>query len=175
MGSCCLALEQGETAHIIEMEMRSASHPPMISKGLCRKMVNTNSAPQAIGPYNQGVLIDRTLYISGQLGLDTSLNLVDGGIEKQTEQALINLGHILKAAGGSYKDVIKTTILLTDINNFSIVNSVYGNFFQNHEPARAAFQVAGLPKGGAVEIEAIALIGAVDVGSVFVNSVGRPL
>lgn len=146
-------------------------NPPLISKSICRKLVNTSSAPRAIGPYNQGVLIDRTLYISGQLGLDTNLNLVQGGIEIETEKVLENIGHILRAAGGSYKDVIKTTILLRDITNFSTVNSVYSKFFVDHEPARACFQVAALPKNGNVEIDAIALIGAVDVGSVFVNNV----
>jgi len=141
-----------------------------VSNSLCRRIVNTNSAPQAIGPYNQAVQVDRTLYVSGQLGLDTDLNLVKGGVELEAEQALKNIGHILTAAGGSFRDVIKTTILLRDISNFSLVNSIYSQFFKDHEPARAAFQVAALPKGGNVEIEAIALIGAVDVGSVFINN-----
>jgi len=102
--------------------------------------------------------------------MDQNLSLVPGGIENETRKALENIGHILRAAGGSYKDVIKTTILLRDINNFSLVNSIYSEFFKHHEPARAAFQVAALPKNGNVEIEAIALIGAVDVGSVFINN-----
>eukprot|EP00092_Neocalanus_flemingeri_P032013 GFUD01034794.1.p1 GENE.GFUD01034794.1~~GFUD01034794.1.p1 ORF type:complete len:150 (+),score=39.40 GFUD01034794.1:199-648(+) len=144
-------------------------NPPTISASLCRKIINTSGAPSAIGPYNQAVLVDRTLYISGQLGMNTSGSLVEGGAVKEAEQALENLGHILAAAGGGYKDVIKTTVLLKDINNFSEINQIYSKFFTDHEPARAAFQVGALPKGGEVEIEAVALIGAVDVGSVFIN------
>merc|ERR1711970_655782 len=143
--------------------------PPTISSSMCRKIINTSSAPSAIGPYNQAVLVDRTLYISGQLGMNTTGTLVEGGVVKEAEKALENMGHILSAAGGGYKDVIKTTVLLKDINKFSAVNNIYSNFFKDHEPARAAFQVGALPKGGNVEIEAVALIGAVDVGSVFIN------
>ena len=135
--------------------------PPTISNSLCRKIVNTTSAPSAIGPYNQAVLVDKTLYISGQLGMNTSGSLVEGGVVKEAEQALENMGHILSAAGGGkdiieivyddikmiiagYKDVIKTTVLLKDINKFSEVNNVYSKFFRDHEPARAAFQVKNL-------------------------------
>jgi len=142
----------------------------VIPTSICRKIINCSDAPSAIGPYNQAILVDKTLYISGQLGMSRNMNLVPGGIENETRKALENIGHILRAAGGSYKDVIKTTILLRDINNFSLVNSIYSEFFKDHEPARAAFQVAALPKNGNVEIEAIALIGAVDVGSVFINN-----
>jgi len=146
-------------------------NPPTIPGSVCRKIINCNDAPAAIGPYNQAVQIDQTLYISGQLGMDTSLSLVNGGIEQETRKAMENIGYILQAAGGSYKDVIKTTILLRDISNFSKVNGIYSSYFKDHAPARAAFQVAALPKGGNVEIEAIAIIGTVDVGSVFINSV----
>jgi len=141
-----------------------------IPNNICRKIINCTSAPQAIGPYNQAILVGKTLYISGQLGMDCNLNLVKGGVEAETVQALTNLGHILKAAGASFKDVIKTTILLRDISHFSTVNSIYSQFFKDHEPARAAFQVAALPKNGNVEIEAIAVVGAVDIGSVFINN-----
>merc|ERR1712055_219827 len=142
----------------------------VIPNSVCRKIINCSDAPSAIGPYNQAVLVDKTLYISGQLGMNTAGSLVEGGVVKEAEKALENMGHILTAAGGSYKDVIKTTVLLKDINKFSEVNAIYSKFFKDHEPARAAFRVGALPKGGNVEIEAVALIGAVDVGSILLNS-----
>ena len=132
-------------------------------------------------------MVDKTLYISGQLGLGKDGQIVRGGTLSQAEQSLRNIGEILEAAGGSYRDVIKTTVLMKDISEFSAVNNIYSNFFQHHQPARAAFQVselnclenisykismsqvAALPKGGNIEIEAVAIIGAVDVGSVLLN------
>merc|ERR1711934_22317 len=143
--------------------------PPTISNSLCRTIVNTTQAPSAIGPYNQGVMVDKTLYISGQLGLNTTGEMVGGGVVAEAEQALTNIGNILAAAGGGFKDVIKTTVLMKDINKFSEVNGIYGKFFTSHQPARAAFQVAALPKAGNVEIEAVAVIGAVNVGSILIN------
>ncbi|XP_044027192.1 2-iminobutanoate/2-iminopropanoate deaminase isoform X2 [Siniperca chuatsi] len=93
---------------------------------LNRRIVNTTSAPAAIGPYSQSVVVDRTMYISGQLGLDVaSGQLVDGGVQAQAKQALINMGEILKAAGCDYTNVVKTTVLLADINDFNSVNEVY--------------------------------------------------
>ncbi|XP_060948528.1 2-iminobutanoate/2-iminopropanoate deaminase isoform X2 [Limanda limanda] len=127
---------------------------------LVRKMINTASAPAAIGPYSQAVVADRTVYISGQLGMDVaSGQLVDGGVQAQTKQALINMGEILKAAGCGYTNVVKTTVLLADINDFNSVNEVYKTFFSSNFPARAAYQVAALPRGGLVEIEAVAVVG----------------
>uniref|UniRef100_UPI0037E8CE7B 2-iminobutanoate/2-iminopropanoate deaminase isoform X1 n=1 Tax=Semicossyphus pulcher TaxID=241346 RepID=UPI0037E8CE7B len=125
-----------------------------------RRIVNTTSAPAAIGPYSQSVVVDRTMYISGQLGLDVaSGQLVDGGVQAQTKQALNNMGEILKAAGCDYTNVVKTTVLLADIKDFNSVNEVYKTFFTCNFPARAAYQVAALPRGGLVEIEAIAVLG----------------
>ena len=86
-------------------------------------------------------------------------SLIEGGTLAQAEQALRNIGEILQAAGGSYRDVVKTTVLMKDIREFTEVNKIYGKFFDHHQPARAAFQVAALPKGGDIEIEAVALIG----------------
>ncbi|XP_039461062.1 2-iminobutanoate/2-iminopropanoate deaminase isoform X1 [Oreochromis aureus] len=127
---------------------------------LNRKVVNTASAPAAIGPYSQAVIVDRTMYISGQLGMDVaSGKLVDGGVQAQATQALVNIGAILKAAGCDYSNVVKTTVLLADINDFNNVNEVYKTFFSSKFPARAAYQVAALPRGGLVEIEAIAVLG----------------
>jgi reactive intermediate/imine deaminase len=114
-------------------------------------------------------MVDKTLYISGQLGMNTSGEMVGGGVSAEAEQALTNIGNILAAAGGGFKDVIKTTVLMKDINKFSEVNGIYGKFFTSHQPARAAFQVAALPKAGNVEIEAVAVIGAVNVGSILIN------
>ena len=109
-------------------------------------------------------MVDRTLYISGQLGMTQSGALMEGGTLAQAEQALRNIGEILQAAGGTYRDVVKTTVLMKDIREFSEVNQIYGKFFEHHQPARAAFQVAALPKGGDIEIEAVALIGNISSG-----------
>ncbi|XP_005728541.1 ribonuclease UK114-like [Pundamilia nyererei] len=114
---------------------------------LNRRIVNTASAPAAIGPYSQAVIVDRTMYISGQLGMDVaSGKLVDGGVQAQAKQALINIGEILIAAGCDYSNVVKTTVLLADINDFNNVNEVYKTFFSSKFPARAAYQVAALPR-----------------------------
>ncbi|XP_005797444.1 2-iminobutanoate/2-iminopropanoate deaminase-like isoform X1 [Xiphophorus maculatus] len=127
---------------------------------LNRKLVHTTSAPAAIGPYSQAVVADRTMYVSGQIGMDVaSGQLVDGGVQAQTKQALSNMGEILKAAGCDYSNVVKTTVLLKDINDFNSVNDVYKTFFSTNFPARAAYQVAALPRGALVEIEAIAVLG----------------
>ncbi|XP_001928988.1 2-iminobutanoate/2-iminopropanoate deaminase [Phacochoerus africanus] len=127
---------------------------------LVRKVISTVKAPAAIGPYSQAVLVDRTIYISGQIGMDpASGQLVPGGVVEEAKQALTNMGEILKAAGCDFTNVVKTTVLLADINDFSTVNDIYKQYFQGNFPARAAYQVAALPKGGRVEIEAIAIQG----------------
>ncbi|PWA15150.1 hypothetical protein CCH79_00008762 [Gambusia affinis] len=127
---------------------------------LNRKIVHTTSAPAAIGPYSQAVVVDRTMYVSGQIGMDVaSGQLVDGGVQAQTKQALSNMGEILKSAGCDYSNVVKTTVLLKDINDFNSVNDIYKTFFSTNFPARAAYQVAALPRGALVEIEAIAVLG----------------
>lgn len=126
---------------------------------LIKKVISTNKSSAAIGPYSQAVLADRTLYISGQVGMDPSGQLVPGGVVAEAKQALTNIGEILKAAGCDYTNVVKTTVLLADINDFNTVNEVYKQFFKNNFPARAAYQVAALPRGSRVEIEAIALLG----------------
>uniref|UniRef100_A0A3P9JBI1 2-iminobutanoate/2-iminopropanoate deaminase n=2 Tax=Oryzias latipes TaxID=8090 RepID=A0A3P9JBI1_ORYLA len=127
---------------------------------LIKKIISTTKAPAAIGPYSQAVLVDRTMFISGQLGMDpATTQLVEGGVQAQTRQALVNLGEILKAAGCGYENVVKTTVLLANMNDFTSVNDVYKQFFSSNFPARAAYQVAALPKGGLVEIEAVAVLG----------------
>ncbi|KAK6188740.1 hypothetical protein SNE40_004856 [Patella caerulea] len=127
---------------------------------IVKRIIQTKKAPQAIGPYSQAVVADRTLYISGQLGLDPeTMNLVAGGPEAEADQALKNMGAILEEAGATFDNVVKTTVLLQDINDFARVNEVYAKYFNQALPARAAYQVAALPKSGKVEIEAIALLG----------------
>ncbi|XP_073678125.1 2-iminobutanoate/2-iminopropanoate deaminase isoform X2 [Garra rufa] len=128
---------------------------------IIRKIIHTAAAPAAIGPYSQAVVVDRTMYISGQIGMDISGQLVAGGVQAQAKQALTNMGEILKAAGCGYENVVKTTVLLADINDFNNVNDVYMQFFKSNFPARAAYQVAALPRGGLVEIEAIAVLGPI--------------
>ncbi len=128
-----------------------------------KKVIHSNKAPKAIGPYSQAVIVGQFLYTSGQLGSDpVTGNLMEGGVEAEARQALVNLGYILNEAGCNYSDVIKTLVFLKDINDFSRVNLIYGEFFQEDPPARSAVQVAALPKGATIEIEAIAYIGPIN-------------
>jgi len=123
---------------------------------MTRAAVSTAGAPAALGPYSQAIALDGLLFCSGQLGLDPgSGDLVDG-VEAQAERSLLNLQAVLAAAGMTFGDVAKTTIFLADINDFAAVNAVYGRFMPDPPPARSTVQVAALPKGGRVEIEAIA-------------------
>ena len=127
---------------------------------LIRKVISTTKAPAAIGPYSQAVLVGRTVYVSGQIGMDPSNGqLVSGGVAAEAKQALKNMGEILKAADCDFTNVVKATVLLADINDFNTVNEIYKQYFKSDFPARAAYQVAALPKGSRVEIEAIAVQG----------------
>jgi 2-iminobutanoate/2-iminopropanoate deaminase len=126
-----------------------------------RTTVSTAHAPAAIGPYSQAIRADGYLFCSGQLGLDPSTGeFVAGDVAAQAEQSLRNLGAVLEAAGLTFGDVVKTTIFLADIADFATVNAVYGRFVTDPPPARSTVAVAALPKGGRVEIEAIARLGA---------------
>lgn len=128
-----------------------------------RTVVTTDQAPKAIGPYSVATKAGPFVFTSGQLGLEPASGaLVEGGVEAETRQALTNLRHVLEAAGSSLSLVVKTTVFLRDINDFARMNAVYGEFFTQDPPARSAVQVAALPKGGAVEIEAIAHLPAED-------------
>jgi 2-iminobutanoate/2-iminopropanoate deaminase len=123
-----------------------------------RKVIITDKAPGAIGPYSAGIAIDQLVFSSGQLGIDpTTGDLVSGGIQNETRQALENLKAVLEAGNSALNLVVKTTVFLKDINDFGKMNEIYGKFFDNLPPARSAFQVGALPKGASVEIEAIAL------------------
>lgn len=120
------------------------------------KIVSTNQAPQAIGPYSQAICVNGMVYTSGQIGLTPSGEMVQG-IEAQTRQVLENLKAILKNAGSGFDKVVKTTIFLSDMDNFGIVNGIYAEFFGDHKPARSTVAVKSLPKEALVEIECIAL------------------
>lgn len=122
-----------------------------------KQVIKTENAPAAIGPYSQAIEINNTLYISGQIPLDPKTgNIVTGGIKEQTEQVMKNIAAILKEAGYSFSDVVKSTCLLSDINNFTAMNEVYAEYYLVDPPARAAFAVKDLPKGALIEIETIA-------------------
>ncbi len=125
-----------------------------------REIIKTVHAPGAVGPYSQGVRRGQILFTAGQLGLDpASGEFVAGGIEAQTRQALENVKAVLEAGGASLADVVKVTVFLTDMGKFQRMNGVYAEFFTQDPPARSAVEVAALPKGGEVEIEAIAVLG----------------
>ncbi len=124
---------------------------------MTRTTVSTPQAPAAIGPYSQAVSAGGFLFCSGQLGLDPATGEFAGpDVETQAERALTNLRNVLDAVGLTFADVVKTTIFLADIADFAVVNAVYGRFVTDPPPARSTVQVAALPKGGRVEIEAIA-------------------
>jgi 2-iminobutanoate/2-iminopropanoate deaminase len=125
-----------------------------------RETVTTGKAPAAIGPYSQAVRSGGFLFCSGQIPLDPATGkMVEGGIEAQTERVLRNLEAVLAAGGASPATVVKTTVYLTDLGDFPLMNAVYGTFFPSAPPARATVQVAKLPAGALVEIDAIAITG----------------
>ncbi len=131
-----------------------------------KKVIQSDHAPKAIGPYSIGVSFCHFVFTSGQLGLDPITGIiVEGGIEAQTRQALVNVKAVLEAAGSSMENVVKTTVFLKDINDFARMNAVYGEFFPVDSPARSAVQVAALPKDGMVEIEVVAALPHTDCGS----------
>jgi 2-iminobutanoate/2-iminopropanoate deaminase len=125
------------------------------------QVVYTDQAPQPIGPYSQAQRVGDLLYTAGQVGLDpASGELVEGGIEAQTRQVLRNLEAVLAAGGSSLADVVKTTVFMADLGEFSRMNAVYAEIFGGNAPARSTVQVAGLPKGARVEIECVAIVRA---------------
>ena len=124
-----------------------------------KKVISTDQVPAAIGPYSVGISAGNFVFTAGQLGIDPKTgSLVEGGVEAETRQALTNLSAILKAARSDLKQVVKTTVFLRDMHDFGKMNVVYAEFFKENPPARSAVQVAALPKDGAVEIEAVALV-----------------
>ena len=123
-----------------------------------KKVISTTNAPKAIGPYSQAIEANGMVFVSGQIPVNPELGkVVEGGIKEQTEQVLKNMGAILKEAGLDFSNVVKCTCLLSDMDNFAAMNEVYGCYFSENPPARAAYAVVKLPLGVLVEIEAIAV------------------
>lgn len=124
-----------------------------------KTIVHTEDAPAAVGPYSQAVKIGDMVYTAGQIALDPATGqLVEGDVQAQTDRVLQNLRAVLKAAGSSLKNVVKTTVFLQDMADFAPMNEVYGRYFDKKPPARSTVQVAALPLGAQVEIEAVALV-----------------
>jgi len=122
-----------------------------------KKVIASPKAPAALGPYSQAIMFNDTLYLSGQLGGDPATGELGATVEEQTRQALTNLGAVLEEAGLSYNDIVKTTVLLSDIADFGAMNAIYAEYFTEDKPARVCYQVAALPKNAKVEIDAIAV------------------
>ncbi len=122
-----------------------------------KKPINTEKAPAAIGAYSQAMQVGNMLFVSGQIPFDPkTMELISEDVQEQTKQSLENLKAIIEEAGMSLEDVVKTTIFIKDMNEFALINEIYGNYFENNKPARACVEVARLPKDVLVEIEAIA-------------------
>jgi len=123
-----------------------------------KKVINTEKAPKAIGPYSQAIEVNGMLFVSGQIPIDSATGkVVEGGIKEQTEQVMKNIGAILETAGYSFSDVVKSTCLLDNMDNFAAMNEIYGKYYSENPPARAAYGVVKLPLGVLVEIETIAV------------------
>jgi len=128
---------------------------------MSRKIIATTDAPKAVGPYSQAVAIGNLLFCSGQIPLDpVTGDLLKGDVTEQTTLVLDNLRAVLKANEMTFSDVVKTTVFLIDLRDFAAMNDVYASYFPSHQPARSTIQVAALPKGARVEIEAIAIADA---------------
>jgi 2-iminobutanoate/2-iminopropanoate deaminase len=123
-----------------------------------KKIISTDKAPKAVGPYNQAVEANGFIFLSGQIPIDPEAGQITGkNIEEQAEQVLKNIGQVLKAAGCDYKNVVKTTVFLTDLLNFKAINEAYIKYFGTESPARSTIEVSDLPMGAMVEIECIAI------------------
>ncbi|THB70159.1 MAG: RidA family protein [Gammaproteobacteria bacterium] len=126
---------------------------------LMKQIIKTDKAPEAIGTYSQAVKVKDTVYISGQIGLvPETMEMVTDDIAAEIKQVFANIAAICEAAGGDLSKIVKLTVLLTDLGNFALINEIMSTFFAQPYPARAAYEVAGLPKGGNVEIEAIMVL-----------------
>jgi len=126
---------------------------------MSKTIIQTENAPSAVGPYSQAVVANGFVYTAGQLGLlPETMKMVEGGVQEQAQQALINLQQVLTAAGSSLDQVVKTTVFLANMDDFAAMNAIYATFFTQNPPARSAVEVARLPLGALVEIEAVALL-----------------
>jgi len=131
--------------------------PARAAQKSTRRAIHTDAAPKAIGPYSQAIRAGALVYTAGQVPIDPAIGkLIEGGVAEQTRQVLNNVKAILEAAGTSIDRVIKTTVFMSDLSQFSAMNAVYAEFFPSNPPARSTVQVAALPLGALVEIEAIA-------------------
>lgn len=122
------------------------------------KVIQTNQAPAAIGPYSQGITVNNLFYSSGQIPLTAEGVMVDGDVKEQTHQVFKNLQAVLEEAGASLNTVVKATVFIKDMNEFAAINEVYGEYFSTHKPARSCVEVERLPKDALVEIEVVALV-----------------
>jgi 2-iminobutanoate/2-iminopropanoate deaminase len=125
---------------------------------MSRQIIHTENAPAAVGPYSQAVKIGNLVYTAGQIGINPATGEMQEGLEAQARQVMANLQAVLEAAGAGFDTVVKTTIFITDMADFGVINGIYGAFFPQQPPARSTVAVAQLPLGALVEIEAIALI-----------------
>jgi 2-iminobutanoate/2-iminopropanoate deaminase len=153
---------RGSAAHLfyprLSAKISGEVFPEAYMSGFTRDVVSTASAPKAIGPYSQAIKANGFVFISGQIPIDPATgNLIEGGIEAQTEQVLKNLSAVLQAAGSSWEKVVKTTVFLKNMSEFGQMNEVYGKTCKTAPPARSTVEVARLPKDVAVEIDVIAL------------------
>lgn len=124
-----------------------------------KKIISTEKAPKALGPYSQAIRIEGLVFTAGQVGLDpATMEIVEGGVEAQTRQVLTNLKHVLESADSGLNFVVKSTVFLQDMSDFASMNAIYAEFFPENPPARSTVQVAALPKAALVEIECVALI-----------------
>ena len=119
------------------------------------KTINTNKAPEALGPYSHAMVVNNLVFTSGQIPLDTEGNIVSDDVKEQTKQVLDNLSVVLEEAGSDLNSVVKATIFISDMNEFQQINEVYGSYFSEHQPARSCVEVARLPKVVKVEIEVV--------------------
>ncbi len=124
------------------------------------KYIQSDKAPAAVGPYSQAVEANGFIFCAGQIGIDPKTNLLADGIENQIKQIMANISAVLEAAGSDLTKIIKTTIFITNIDDFPKVNEIYGQYFTDHKPARSTVDVDNLPKGALVEIEAVAVVSA---------------
>jgi reactive intermediate/imine deaminase len=127
---------------------------------MTKDVIHTTDAPAAIGPYSQAIRVGDTVYLSGQIGLDPSTMTIVTGVEAQAHQVFLNLGAVATAAGGSLDDMVKVSILMVDLGDFTKVNDIMAGYFRKPYPARATYQVAALPRGALIEIEGTLVLGA---------------
>ena len=125
---------------------------------MSKQNIHSAAAPAAIGPYSQAIRAGNTVYLSGQIGLDPATGTLREGIEAQARQVFLNLKAVIEAAGGSLDDVVKLSVLLADMGDFAKVNEIMAGYFKAPYPARATYQVAGLPRGARIEIEGIVVV-----------------